>query len=80
MFEKRDEWSFLRLRAAQLFEEGDTKAALRLMKTINAEQARRLNENRHILKDDFKIIIFQNGFGNDEAYWKCFFSLIKKLK
>ena len=31
---------------AQLFEEGDTKAALRLMKTINAEQARRLNENK----------------------------------
>ena len=46
MFEKQDEWSFLRLRAAQLFEEGDTKAALRLMKTINAEQARRLNENK----------------------------------
>ena len=44
MFEKRDEWCFLRLRAAQLFEEGNVKAALRLMKTINREQARRLAE------------------------------------
>ena len=42
MFEKRDEWCFLRLRAAQLFEEGNVKAALRLMKTINQEQVRRL--------------------------------------
>jgi len=44
MFEKRDEWCFLRLRAAQLFEEGNVKAALRLMKTINQEQVRRLNK------------------------------------
>ena len=43
---QRDEWVFLRMRAEQLFEEGDTKAALRLMKPINAEQARRLNENK----------------------------------
>ena len=42
MFEKRDEWCFLRLRAAQLFEEGNVKAALRLMKTINQEQVRQL--------------------------------------
>ena len=44
MAEKRDEWCFLRLRAAQLFEEGDVKAALRLMRTINQEQIRRLDE------------------------------------
>ena len=44
MFEKRDEWCFLRLRAAQLFEEGNVKAALKLMKTINQEQIRKLEE------------------------------------
>ena len=44
MFEKRDEWCFLRMRAAQLFEEGNVKAALRLMKTINQEQLRRLEK------------------------------------
>ena len=44
MAEKQDEWSFLRLRAAQLFEEDEMKAALRLMKTINREQIRRLEE------------------------------------
>lgn len=44
MFEKQDVWCFLRLRAAQLYEEGDVKAALKLMKTINQEQVRRLDE------------------------------------
>ena len=44
MFEKRDEWCFLRLRAAQLFEEGNVKAALKLMKTINQEQTRKLRD------------------------------------
>lgn len=44
MFEKRDEWCFLRLRAAQLFEEGSVKAALKLVKSINREQIRKLNE------------------------------------
>lgn len=46
MFEKRDEWCFLRLRAAQLFEEGNVKAALKLMKTINQEQIRKLDETK----------------------------------
>lgn len=42
-------------------------------KTIaNEDIAKRLNENRSILKDNIKIIIFQNGFGNDEAYLKYF--------
>ena len=44
MFEKRDEWCFLRLRTAQLFEEGNVKAALKLMKTINLEQTRMLRD------------------------------------
>lgn len=40
--------------------------------TANEEIARNLNDNRDILKDDTKIIIFQNGFGNDEHYLKYF--------
>lgn len=42
-------------------------------KTIsNKDIAKRLNENKYILKDNVKIIIFQNGFGNDEPYLKYF--------
>lgn len=42
-------------------------------KTIaNAEISKKLFENRRILKDNYKIIIFQNGFGNDEYYLKYF--------
>lgn len=44
MVEKRDQWCFLRLRAAQLFEEGSAKAALRLIRTINQEQVKKLEE------------------------------------
>ena len=46
MFEKRDEWRFLQLRAAQLFEEGNVKAALKLMRSINLEQSKRLAEQK----------------------------------
>ncbi len=38
----------------------------------NDDISRKLNENRRILKDEFKIIIFQNGFGNDEPYLRFF--------
>lgn len=42
-------------------------------KTIaNEEISKKLHQNRRILKDDCKIIIFQNGFGNDEYYLKYF--------
>ena len=40
--------------------------------TANEDISRKLNENRDILKDDFSILICQNGFGNDEAYLKYF--------
>ncbi|AMD17476.1 2-dehydropantoate 2-reductase [Methanobrevibacter sp. YE315] len=40
--------------------------------TANAEIAKNLNENRLIFKQDTKIIIFQNGFGNDDYYLKYF--------
>lgn len=40
--------------------------------TTNKDISKRLNENRDILKDNFTIIICQNGFGNDEAYLKYF--------
>ncbi|MCD7781346.1 MAG: ketopantoate reductase family protein [Methanosphaera sp.] len=39
---------------------------------INEEVSKKLYENRDILKEDTKIIIFQNGYGNDEAYLKYF--------
>ena len=40
--------------------------------TANEDISEKLNRNREILKDGFKIIIFQNGFGNDEYYLKYF--------
>ena len=40
--------------------------------TANDDISQKLNKFRHILKDNFKIIIFQNGFGNDEAYLRFF--------
>ena len=40
--------------------------------TANDDISKRLDEFRHILKENFKIIIFQNGFGNDEAYLRFF--------
>ncbi len=42
-------------------------------KTIaNEDISNNLNEHRDIFKDNTKIIIFQNGFGNDEPYLKYF--------
>ena len=40
--------------------------------TANEEIANNLNNNREIFKNTTKIIIFQNGFGNDDAYLKYF--------
>ena len=40
--------------------------------TANEDIADNLNNHRDILKDDTKIIIFQNGFGNDAPYLKYF--------
>lgn len=40
--------------------------------TANCDISDKLNRYRNILKDGFKIIIFQNGFGNDEAYLRYF--------
>lgn len=40
--------------------------------TANDDISKKLNEYREILKDNFKIIIFQNGFGNDEPYLRYF--------
>ena len=41
MIQKRDEWCFLRLRAAQLFEEGDVRGALALAEEIHQSQLER---------------------------------------
>lgn len=40
--------------------------------TANDDISKKLNDAREILKENFKIIIFQNGFGNDEAYLRYF--------
>ena len=40
--------------------------------TANEDIASNLNENKRIMKENAKIIIFQNGFGNDEYYLKYF--------
>ena len=40
--------------------------------TANEDIADNLNNHRDILKDHTKIIIFQNGFGNDAPYLKYF--------
>jgi 2-dehydropantoate 2-reductase len=40
--------------------------------TANDDISRKLDENREIMKENSRIIIFQNGFGNDEPYLKFF--------
>ncbi len=40
--------------------------------TANRNIAEMLDKHREILKDDFTILICQNGFGNDEAYLNYF--------
>ena len=40
--------------------------------TANEDISNNLNENRDILNDDGKILIIQNGFGNDESYLRYF--------
>ena len=40
--------------------------------TANDDISKKLSENRKILKENAKIIIFQNGFGNDEYYLRYF--------
>ncbi len=42
-------------------------------KTVaNNDISKKLADNKDILKDNCKIIIFQNGFGNDESYLRYF--------
>ena len=40
--------------------------------TANDDISKNLNNHKDILKDSAKIIIFQNGFGNDEPYLEYF--------
>lgn len=40
--------------------------------TANHDISQKLKQHEDILMDNFKIIIFQNGFGNDEAYLRFF--------
>ncbi|MBP3644998.1 MAG: hypothetical protein J6K55_01050 [Clostridia bacterium] len=45
MNQRNEEWLFLQLRAAQLYDEGDLDAALMLMRRINRCQAALFAEN-----------------------------------
>ncbi len=40
--------------------------------TANDDISKKLDENRRILKNNARIIIFQNGFGNDKLYLRFF--------
>ncbi|MBQ7927520.1 MAG: ketopantoate reductase family protein [Methanobrevibacter sp.] len=40
--------------------------------TANDDISQKLDQHRDILKENFRIIIFQNGFGNDEHYLRFF--------
>lgn len=40
--------------------------------TANKEISQKISENRDIFKDKYRILICQNGFGNDEEYLKHF--------
>jgi 2-dehydropantoate 2-reductase len=40
--------------------------------TSNKESAEEIGANAHLLKKDGEILLFQNGWGNDEAYLKYF--------
>lgn len=40
--------------------------------TSNMETVKKLEENKNILKADGKIVLFQNGWGNDEAFLQYF--------
>lgn len=40
--------------------------------TNNLESAKEIGENAHLLKENGEVLLFQNGWGNDEAYLKYF--------
>lgn len=49
-----EEWRFVQLRAAQLFEEGDTQGALQLLDGLHEEQAKRFAEASEAEKNEQK--------------------------
>jgi len=52
----REKWRFMRTRAQQLYEEGDVKRSLRLMRLINDEQAERFLQQLEEEREDEKIV------------------------
>jgi len=52
----REKWRFMRTRAQQLYEEGDVKRSLRLMRLINAEQEERFQKYLEAEMEDRKIV------------------------
>ena len=49
-------WRFMRLRAEQLYEEGEVQKALRMMRLINREQQRQFEKTLQDEKDHQKIV------------------------
>ena len=56
MQEKHEEWRFMRRRAEQLFEEGDVKRSLRMMRLINRRQQEVFDEKRKQKRTNCKIV------------------------
>ena len=56
MQEKHEEWRFMRRRAEQLFEEGDVKRSLRMMRLINRRQQEAFDEKRKQKRTNCKIV------------------------
>ena len=52
----REKWRFMRTRSQQLYEEGDVKKSLRLMRLINAEQEERFQKYLEAEMEDRKIV------------------------
>ena len=44
MKKHRDDWRFLRERSAQLYQEGDVRGALRMMRTLNRLQCEKFKQ------------------------------------
>jgi len=56
MQENRGEWRFMRRRAEQLFEEGDVRGSLRLMRLINRRQQEAFDGRKKQKRTNCKIV------------------------
>jgi len=56
MNKNRDDWRFLRTRAAQLYQEGDVRGALRMMRTLNRLQCEKFQQLTEENMNESKIV------------------------